>query len=132
MKIEKRDGRKVDFDLNKIENAIMKAAVACGGSDRTVAHALALKVAKCIALSEIETPTVEFIQDLVEKVLIEEGHAKTAKAYILYRKERSRQREMNTGLMQIYEDLTFKSSIENDIKRENANIEGDSAMGTML
>lgn len=132
MKIEKRDGRKVDFDLNKIENAIMKAAVACGGSDRTVAHTLALKVAEGIDHSEIETPTVEFIQDLVEKVLIEEGHAKTAKAYILYRKERSRQREMNTGLMQIYEDLTFKSSIENDIKRENANIDGDTAMGTML
>ena len=68
----------------------------------------------------------------MEKILIEQGHAKTAKAYILYRKERSRQREMNTGLMKIYEDLTFQSAVENDIKRENANIDGDTAMGTML
>ena len=60
------------------------------------------------------------------------GHARTAKKYILYRNERTRAREMNTRLMKVYEDLTFKSSLENDIKRENANIDGDTAMGTML
>ena len=65
-------------------------------------------------------------------MLIESGHARTAKKYILYRDERTRVREMNTRLMKVYEDLTFKSSIENDIKRENANIDGDTAMGTML
>ena len=60
------------------------------------------------------------------------GHARTAKKYILYRNERTRVREMNTRLMKVYEDLTFKSSLENDVKRENANIDGDTAMGTML
>jgi ribonucleoside-triphosphate reductase len=78
------------------------------------------------------TPTVEEIQDAVEKILIETGHAKTAKQYILYRAERTRIREMDTRLMKIYEDLTFKEAKDNDVKRENANIDGDTAMGTML
>ena len=78
------------------------------------------------------SPTVEQIQDMVEKVLIENGHSRTAKEYILYRAQRTRVREMNTKLMKVYEDLTFKSAAENDIKRENANIDGNTAMGTML
>ncbi|MDE6775408.1 MAG: anaerobic ribonucleoside triphosphate reductase, partial [Ruminococcus sp.] len=77
-------------------------------------------------------PTVEEIQDLVEKVLIEKGHAKTAKAYILYRYERTRSREMKTNLMCVLNELTFSSAKDSDIKRENANIDGDTAMGTML
>ena len=64
--------------------------------------------------------------------MIENGHARTAKEFILYRAERTRHREMNTKLMKIYEDLTFKSAKDNDVKRENANIDGDTAMGTML
>lgn len=79
-----------------------------------------------------KVPNVEDIQDAVEKVLIETGHAKTAKAFILYRAERTRIREMNTRLMRIYEDLTFKEANDNDMKRENANINCDTAMGTML
>jgi ribonucleoside-triphosphate reductase len=79
-----------------------------------------------------ETPTVEIIQDLVEKTLIENGHAQTAKAYILYRYERTRDREMKSNLMQIMGELTFDSAKDSDIKRENANIDGDTAMGTML
>ncbi len=58
--------------------------------------------------------------------------ARTAKEYILYRAERTRVREMNTRLMKVYEGLTFQSAKDNDIKRENANIDGDTAMGTML
>jgi ribonucleoside-triphosphate reductase len=77
-------------------------------------------------------PSVEEVQDIVEKVLIESGHAKTAKSYILYRADRTRTREMNTKLMKIYEDLTFKPAEGSDMKRENANINGDTAMGTML
>lgn len=132
-KIRKRDGRVVRFDSTKIADAIFKAAQAVGGSDKNMAYDLSLQV--CSAVEDTcvaETPTVEFVQDVVEKVLIETGHAKTAKAYILYRKERSRQRDMNSGLMKVYEDLTFQSAIENDVKRENANIDGDTAMGTML
>lgn len=79
-----------------------------------------------------KTPTVEEIQDLVEKVLIEKGHAKTAKAYILYRYKRTRSREMKTNLMCVLNELTFSDAKNSDIKRENANIDGDSAMGMML
>ena len=74
------------------------------------------------------TPTVEQIQDAVEKILIEAGHARTAKEYILYRAERTRVRDMNTKLMHIYEDLTFKEAKDNDVKRENANIDGNTAI----
>ena len=75
---------------------------------------------------------MEEIQDAVERVLIENGHARTAKEFILYRAERSRVREMNTRLMKTYEDLTFKEAKDNDIKRENANIDGDTAYSPEL
>ena len=74
------------------------------------------------------TPTVEQVQDAVEKILIENGHARTAKEYILYRAERTRIREINMRLIKTYEDLTFKDAKDNDVKRENANIDGDTAM----
>lgn len=72
------------------------------------------------------------IQDLVEKAMMETGHAKTAKEYIIKRANRERIREMNTSLMRSFEDLTFGKSEEVETKRENANIDGDSSMGTML
>lgn len=131
--IIKRDGRTAPFDLDKIANAIFGAAQSVGGQDYEMAHELAEQVEKELEKTVSEKiPTVEQIQDTVETVLIESGHTRTAKKYILYRNERTRVREMNTRLMKVYEDLTFKSSIENDIKRENANIDGDTAMGTML
>ena len=130
--IIKRDGRTVEFDLEKIAQAIFSAAQAMGGDNYDQAHALAQQVEELLESSGIESPTVEQVQDTVEKVLIENGHSQTAKSYILYRAERTRIREMNTSLMKIYEDLTFKNAAENDIKRENANIDGDTAMGTML
>jgi len=131
--IIKRDGRQVDFDINKIADAIFKAAQAIGGNDYEAAKRLAQQVLVYIEEKEkIKVPSVEHIQDVVEKILIENGHARTAKEFILYRAERTRIREMNTRLMKIYEDLTFKSAKDNDIKRENANIDGDTAMGTML
>ena len=134
-KIIKRDGREAPFNIEKIANAIFKAAQAIGGRDYDTAMALACEVAERIEQACAPTgqlPTVEQIQDMVEKVLIEHGHARTAKEFILYRAERTRIREMNTRLMKIYEDLTFKPAKDNDIKRENANIDGDTAMGTML
>ena len=132
-KIVKRDGRTVDFDIDKIAEAIYKAAKVLGGNDREMATYLAKQVE--LYLLEVchnSTPTVEQIQDAVEKILIEAGHARTAKEYIIYRAERTRVRDMNTKLMRIYEDLTFKEAAENDVKRENANIDGNTAMGTML
>ena len=131
-KIKKRDGRQANFEIEKISKAIFKAAQAVGGQNYSTSVALAEEVEACLTKEGNDIPTVEQIQDLVEKVLIEKGHAKTAKEYILYRAERSRVREMNTRLMQVFEDLTFKDAKDVDIKRENANIDGDTAMGTML
>ena len=131
--IIKRDGRKLPFNIEKIANAVYKAAQAVGGSNYDEAMEIARKV--CIMIEEVygsEIPTVEQVQDMVEKVLVEEGHAKTAKAFILYRSNRTRSREMNTRLMKVYEDLTFTSAKDSNMKRDNANIDGDTAMGTML
>ncbi len=131
--IVKRDGRKVPFNIEKIANAIFRAAQSCGGSDFNEAMSIAGEVCGHYeAVYGNKVPTVEEIQDLVEKFLIENGHAKTAKAYILYRYERTRSREMKTNLMCVLNELTFSAAKDSDIKRENANIDGDTAMGTML
>lgn len=131
--IIKRDGRHVPFDQTKITNAIYAAATVLGGQDRSTAEQLSADIVAYLTdEQQIAEPTVEQVQDAVEKILIEKGHARTAKEYILYRAERTRIRNMNTKLMKIYEDLTFRDAAENDIKRENANIDGDTAMGTML
>ena len=131
--IVKRDGRIVPFELSKIADAVFKAAQATGGRDYDTAMSVAKEVERYLEETlHCTQPSVEEIQDAVEKVLVERGHARTAKEYIIYRANRTRVREMNTRLMKIYEDLTFQSAAENDIKRENANIDGDTAMGTML
>ena len=131
--IKKRDGREAPFNIEKIARAIYKAAQSVGGRDYQEAMELADKVCQQLSESIIgRNPSVEEVQDMVEKVLIETGHAKTAKAFILYRAERTRARDMNTQLMKTYENLTFKSAGDFDLKRENANIDGDTAMGTML
>ena len=94
--ILKRDGRIEPFEKIKITKAIFKAAIACGGEDEELAGALTDEV---IALAEKKygdkIPDVEGIQDIVEKVLIENGHARTAKAFILYREKRRSAREIN-------------------------------------
>jgi len=92
--VVKRTGAIVPFNKERIINAIYRAAVAVGGRDRAVAERLADQVVAMLGESTPpdHTPTVEEIQDVVEKVLIENGHARTAKAYILYRDERARQR----------------------------------------
>ncbi len=132
-KIKKRDGREVPFNIEKIASAIFKAASATGGKDYNTAMGLAEKVVNYIeSVYRERFPNVEEIQDAVEKILIETGHARTAKEFILYRAERTRTREMNTRLMKVYEELTFKDAKDNDLKRENANIDTDTAMGTML
>ncbi|QNU65370.1 anaerobic ribonucleoside triphosphate reductase [Ruminiclostridium herbifermentans] len=132
-KIKKRDGREVPFNIEKIASAIFKAASATGGKDYNTAMNLAEKVVDYIeSVYRERIPGVEEIQDAVEKILIETGHARTAKEFILYRAERTRTREMNTRLMKVYEELTFKDAKDNDLKRENANIDTDTAMGTML
>ncbi len=97
-KIEKRDGRIVPFDADKITQAIWNAAKAVGGKDKDRARFISVKVVAELGKSfgPEDIPTVENIQDLVEKTLIEYGHAKTAKAYILYRDLHNRLRDIRT------------------------------------
>ena len=129
----KRDGRRVPFTLGKIAAAIQKAFRATVGMrEDEYTQELARQVDARLVAAGLELPDVEQVQDIVERVLMENGHVRTAKGYMLYRAERTRVREMNTRLMKIYEDITFKDSSESDIKRENANVNGDTAMGTML
>jgi len=133
--IKKRDGRTMPFDITKIEQAILKSFAASGSAKGIeTAKALAQQVVEEVEGSEAIAgiPAVEDVQDVVERVLIEKGFVRSAKAYILYRAERSRAREMNTRLMKIFEDIAYKDAMDSDIKRENANINGDTAMGSML
>ncbi|MDR1134038.1 MAG: anaerobic ribonucleoside triphosphate reductase, partial [Synergistaceae bacterium] len=134
--IRKRDGRQVGYDRAKIANAVLKAFRATGeeGSLREgPAHErVAAIVEERIESTGLITPSVEQIQDVVEASLIDCGCLTTARAYMLYRAERTRVREMKASLMKTYEDIAFKSATECDIKRENANIDADTPMGTML
>lgn len=92
-KIIKRNGEIVNFNPEKIQNAINKAVLAVGGTDLNTPKTLTkLVIAEAEMVFDGRIPDVEGIQDIVEKVLIEEGHAKTAKAYIIYREKRSERR----------------------------------------
>ena len=130
--IQKRTGQVVPFDAEKITDAIRKANLE--SIDETFSQHQLEKLTKSVIhrIEEEETPAVEFIQDAVEKVLIKNNFASTAKAYILYRAEHAKIRAAEGDLMDIYNELTFKRAKDADIKRENANIDADTAMGTML
>ncbi len=131
--IVKRDGRTTEFNKEKIAQAIQKAFEATTGKkDYEICLSLADEVEKSFDNTTTLTPSVEQIQDEVEKVLIEHGYVRTAKAYILYRAERTRVRDMNTRLMKTFEDITYSDATDSNIKRENANIDGNTAMGAML
>ena len=131
--IRKRDGRTAEFDITKISSAIAKSFEATyrPGSE-AVSDALADEVLSILELEGNETPEVEHIQDIVERVLMDNGYVITAKAYILYRNERNRIRQMKTRLMKTYEEITYVDACDSDVKRENANIDSDTAMGVML
>ena len=130
--IIKRDGQTVEFDSTKILNAISKANKAVGEEEMTPTDLLFVTEKVCRRLDDEHLALVEEIQDVVEEALIRFGYAKTAKAYILYRAEHTKIRNAETYLMDIYKKLTWLPAVEEDIKRENANIDGDTAMGTML
>jgi len=115
--IKKRDGREVSFDEAKITDAIFKAARAVGGEDRQTALELTIEVLKLLKRNyNGNIFGVEDVQDIVEKVLIEHGHARTAKAYILHRDRRTRIREAKGDLMDAVEEILEETN------RENANI----------
>ena len=131
--IKKRDGRIAKFDINKIAEAISKAfRASTGEKEYSQCLSLAEYTVKILEKECTAEPNVEQIQKKKKKVLIENGFTDTAKAYILYRAERTRIRNMNGRLMKTFEDITYKDATDSDIKRENANIDGNTAMGAML
>ncbi len=123
MKIRKRDGRIVQFDEKKIAEAIWKAVQAVGGRDRAETEKLSAEV---VAIANekfsVKVPTVEDVQDIVEKVLIENGHAKVAKSYILYREQRRRMREAKNLLVDVRDVVDNYLQQEDWRVKENANI----------
>ena len=121
--ILKRDGRIAKFDREKIVTAIFKAAQSVGGHDRQLAEDLTDKVVLGMfeRFHHRTIPSVEEVQDLVEKILIEEGHAKTAKAYILYRDQHKRLRDIENLISA--DDLIGKYLEKLDWKvKENSNM----------
>ena len=136
--IKKRDGRVVRFNDDRITRAIFLAASEVAKDEGVspsyeMSEELTQNVIKILNSKFRDTiPGVEDIQDVVVKVLIEGGHARTSEKYITYRNERSRIRNSRTRLMKSISDITFEDASDANIKRENANIDGNTAMGTML
>ena len=133
-KIKKRDGKIVNFNPEKIADAIAKAGTATEEFKADRAKALAEKVLKRAEETiTTRTPSVEQIQDIVEEVLMESSFKRTAREYIKFRQERSRVREAKSDLMNIYKTISHADASEDsDVKRSNANVDGNSAMGKML
>ena len=132
-KVVKRDGRKVNFNVERIAKSIYKAANSIGGQDysrsKELSEIVYKKLDKIQQNNQIEASR---IYDVVKEVLNEEGHESTLKAYMFFREQRDKVRERNLPIIKTYEKLTFKDSKDSDVKRENANINADTAMGTML
>jgi ribonucleoside-triphosphate reductase len=121
--VRKRDGRLEPFDQERITNAIWKAAKAVGGRDREQAMKISNSVLAELyrRFGEDGVPTVEEIQDIVEKMLIENGNARTAKAYILYRKQHQDQREL-AALLSDADLVDQYLEIEDWRVKENSNM----------
>lgn len=136
--VKKRDGRVIPFNEDRITRAIFLAASNVAekehkSPDYKLSEELTQEVIKKLNTKFMnDIPGVEDVQNAVVKVLIERGHAKTSEEYIVYRTERSRIRNSKTRLMKAIEEITFADANDADIKRENANINGNTAMGTML
>ena len=131
--ITKRDGRVVLYDQNKIAGAILRALEAAHEGDAADAARVANDVQRELEGScAAQAPNIEQIQDAVERQLMNHGFSAAAKAYILYRANRTRAREANTSLMRTIEEITHTDARKSDMKRDNANIDGNTAMGSML
>ncbi len=130
----KRDGRVVLYDESKIAEAILKALTVTGEGDAADAARVANAVQDTLehVPGGDESPRIEQIQDAVERELMKCGLEATAKAYILYRANRTRIREANTSLMKTIDEITNVDARNSDMKRDNANIDGNTAMGSML
>ena len=131
--ITKRDGRVVLYDQNKIASAILRALEAAHEGDAADAARVANDVQRDLEGKYASTsPNIEQIQDAVERQLMNHGFSDAAKAYILYRATRTRAREANTSLIRTIEEITHVDARKSDMKRDNANIDGNTAMGSML
>ena len=130
-KIQKRNGQMVAFDSVKILNAISRANMAVEDEVMEPADLSYLTQKVCSQLNPDEVVTVEHVQDVVEETLIRFDYAKTAKAYILYRAEHTKIRQTESDLMDIYSKLTYSSAMDEDIKRENANIDALLSLDTL-
>ena len=131
--IIKRDGRVVLYDESKIASAILKAMEAAGEGDATDAANVANDVqSKLEKLPEDMPPQIEQVQDTVERALMKKGFEESAKKFILYRAQRTHIREANTSLMKTIDEITNIDARESDMKRDNANIDGNTSMGSML
>ena len=130
--IVKRSGDKVSFDARKIKSAIFKANTRIAAERMSDADLNELTEEVLTALEKLPgTPTAQEIQNVVEEKLLAADYAKTANAYINYRTEHEHLREMDDELVKIFENLTFRPSEEDDLKRENANINADTAAGAV-
>ncbi len=131
--IIKRDGRVMLYDQNKIAAAILRSLEASGDGDAADAARVANAVQTELEQRfHTEAPNIENIQDTVERQLMNHGFNAAAKAYILYRANRTRAREANTALMKTIDEITHIDARISDMKRDNANIDGNTAMGSML
>ncbi|MBQ8160310.1 MAG: anaerobic ribonucleoside triphosphate reductase [Clostridia bacterium] len=131
--IIKRDGRQVLYDQNKIASAVLRAMEAAREGSATDAARVADAVqAKLEAAFPQKSPDIEAIQDTVERQLMDYGFNDTAKSYILYRANRTYTRDANTALMKTINEITQEDALDSDLKRDNANIDGNTAMGSML
>ncbi len=130
--VVKRDGTLVPFDYFKIRQAMAKAN-ANVPSETLSDQELDNLTAQVVASLDLNTnPGVEDIQDIVELTLMENGVSQTAKVYILYRSEHARMREQKNALMETFKKISFTDAAGSDMKRENANVDGNTAMGMML
>jgi len=126
--IRKRDGRLVPFEEEKIAQAIIKAVQAVGGTDMQKAADITRQVNGILSVlyKEDRVPTVENVQDLVEKILIENGHAQTAKAYIIYRKQRASLRQTKEFMKESI------AAIDSYLVREDWRVNENANMGYSL
>ena len=128
MRIKKRDARVEDFSSSKLIKAISK----CFDEVHNTNQALVYEIANSVQNKISDNTAVETIQDLVEQELVKRGMYDEAKAYIIYRHDRAKARDANTQLTKIFDDINKIESSELDLKRENANIDTNTSMGTML
>lgn len=130
--ITKRDGRVDIYDERKIAAAVLKALIATGQDDAVAAAKIANEVGEALYKTGQENYRIEEIQDEAEKALMRAGYEDAAKRYILYRAQRTNVRESNTSLMRAFDEITNADARRSNIKRDNANVDGNTAMGSML